>query len=185
MGFLLILFLNRNTPIRLILPRISQKIQVKILGLILFSLLFLRSPIERIMNGRDETISIRLEYAKAALVRFADSPILGRGWGTGPVELPAFSNFFFYSWEMQPVHNIYLLVVSDLGIIGLSIFLYFIYRVLVGPKNIWKYLFIAYLVIGLLDHYLLTLPQGIFIFFASALLADVLEQKKERIPTKV
>ena len=164
-----------------------------IILLISLSLLFLRSPIQKILSGNDETINIRLEYSKAAFGRFLDSPILGRGWGTGPIELPAFSKFPFYSWELQPVHNIYLLVLSDLGIIGLLIFLYFIYRILFSrggfktrpyTENIWRYLFIAYLFIGLFDHYLLTLPQGIFIFFASALLACELEKKEEKIPLR-
>ena len=159
--------------------------------ILLISFIFLvRSPLQKLLSGRDETTILRIEYAKAAIARFIDSPILGRGWGTNSIELPAFSTFPFYFWEWQPVHNIYLLALSDLGIVGLLIFLYFIYQITfcrdgVCPvsTSIWKYLFIAYLFIGLFDHYLLTLPQGIFIFFASALLSLAIPgQKKEKTP---
>jgi|GEM_PF-633984 len=192
--------------------------------ILLFSLFLIRSPIQKILDGSDQTTRLRIEYVKAAFSRFSDSPILGRGWGTGPIELPAFSKFPFYSWEMQPVHNIYLLVLSDLGIIGLLLFLYLIYRILNPRHNqypmlsfsgltreskknfkefpkslislrpsgmtkesnnnmLWKYLFITYLFIGFFDHYLLTIPQGIFIFFAAALLFSAAStQKREKTP---
>ena len=160
---------------------ISKKGIATTILIIIFSLSLFRSPIQSILSGRDKGINMRIEYAKAAIARLADSPILGRGWGTGPIELPAFSTFPFYSWELQPVHNIYLLVLSDLGIAGLLILIYFIYRVATGPHNIWKYLFITFLFIGLVDHYLLTLPQGIFIFWGSAFLVYTQLQKKEKI----
>ncbi|MBM3256125.1 MAG: O-antigen ligase family protein [Candidatus Moranbacteria bacterium] len=160
-------------------PLHFNSVGMTILIILLFSLFIIRAPIQNIFSGRSESVQIRLEYAGAAYHRFLDSPLLGRGWGSGPVELLAFSSFPFYPWEMQPVHNIYLLVLSDLGIIGLFSFLYFIYRVLAGPKNIWKFLLIAYLFIGFFDHYFLTLPQGIFIFFGSALLACPPKEKLE------
>ena len=234
LGFILIILLGWKCLSEIVIPAPAkswsasgekagiQKKSLLLLFLVLFSLLLVRSPIQKILSGSDETINIRWEYAKAAYGRFLESPVLGRGWGTGPVELPAFSKFPFYSWELQPVHNIYLLVLSDLGIMGLLIFLYFIYRVLdsrysepaplssrpksrdpenalnsfwipasagmtknTGNEKIWEYLFIAYLFIGLFDHYLLTLPQGIFIFFGSALLtslAQELGRKKGKNP---
>lgn len=155
----------------------NRKIIALITGIIvIFFLLIVRTPIQNTLSGKDLTTRLRIEYAAAAYHRFITAPILGRGWGTGPIELPAFSNFSFYPWELQPVHNIYLSVLSDLGIVGFLIFIYFIYRTLKKPSNIWKYLFIAYLFIGLFDHYLLTLPQGIFIFFGSAILC-----RRERI----
>lgn len=184
LGLILIFLLNWKNftaylPFKSGVQRKSILITILVL---LFGTFLLRSPLEKIINGTDPSTRLRLEYAAAAYNRFIASPILGRGWGTGPIELSAFSKFPFYSWEMQPVHNIFLLVLSDLGILGLMVFLYFIYSSLNKKGNIWKYLFIAYLFIGLLDHYFLTLPQGIFIFFASAWAGEELEQKKEKIP---
>ena len=169
LGLFLLIFLNRQ----LIFTKSLNKKFIFFFSLLaLLSLFFLfRSPIQNILSGHDSATRLRFEYAKAAYERFIDSPILGRGWATEPTELPAFSHFPFYFWEYQPVHNIYLLVLSDLGITGLLIFLYFIYKVLSGPSKAGMSLFIAYLFIGLFDHYLLTLPQGIAIFFLSAALS--------------
>jgi hypothetical protein len=187
LGLILIIILNRH-QVGSYIPKFNWKKQKKIfifLFLVLFILLFARSPIQNILSGRDAATRLRVEYATAAYHRFLDSPILGRGWGTGPIELPAYSTYSFYSWELQPVHNIFLLVLSDLGAIGLIIFIYFIYRILKRPKNIWYYLFIVYLFIGLFDHYLLTLPQGIFIFFAAAMLTFGPEKNREKTLPKV
>jgi len=147
---------------------------------VLLAIILVRSPVQNILSGRDPSTRLRVEYARAAFGRFLDSPIIGRGWGTGPVELPAYSNYPFYSWEIQPVHNIFLLALSDLGIIGLIILLYLVYQALKGPRSIWHSLFIAYLFIGLFDHYFLTLPQGIFIFFAAAMFARPAEARQRR-----
>jgi len=209
LGFLIVVTLSyascRDVKFCVSTRKNKRMFGLSLVFLTFFSLFLIRSPIQRILNGSDPTTRLRVEYAAAAYHRFLASPILGRGWGTGPIELPAFSNFSFYPWEMQPVHNIYLLVLSDLGAIGLIVFLYFVYRALLCrgrftcpsdrretrpyTGNIWKNLFIAYLFIGLFDHYLFTLPQGIFIFLASALLfclADLSAEAeaKEKIPPK-
>jgi O-antigen ligase len=184
LGLIIIIFLNREL-LSTYIPRFGWKKQRKafaVIFLFLFIIILARSPIQNILSGRDPATRLRVEYAQAAWQRFADSPIFGRGWGTGPIELPAYSHYPFYSWELQPVHNIFLLVLSDLGLVGLIIFLYFIYRVLKRSRNIWQSLFIAYLFIGLFDHYFLTLPQGIFIFFAAALFAAEREKNREKTP---
>jgi O-antigen ligase len=84
----------------------------------------------------------------------------GVGLGNFLVELPKIyphRDIFF----LQPVHNIYLFVLSETGLIGFMIFLWSIY------KGLWrKKLFIIHyslfiiLLIGLVDHYPLTLQQG-------------------------
>lgn len=66
---------------------------------------------------------------------------------------------------IQPVHNIYLLLFSEIGIIGLLIILLFIVRTVIhvsgNKKNRLLLLcLLSILVIGLFDHYLLTLQQG-------------------------
>jgi len=186
LGLILILILNRSL-FSAYIPRFNWKKQKKVFALLflfLFIVLIARSPIQNILSGRDPSTRLRVEYAAAAYHRFLASPVLGRGWGTGPIELPAYSTYSFYSWELQPVHNIFLLALSDLGIIGLLILLYLIYSTLKGPKNIWYSLFIAYLFIGLFDHYSLTLPQGIFIFFAAAMLIFESGRNRERTPPK-
>ncbi len=69
---------------------------------------------------------------------------------------------------LQPVHNIFLLVLIQTGLIGLLYFLWFLYKtylkVLEKKKLFLKLLFFYIIVIGLFDHYFLTLQQGQLMF---------------------
>jgi F0F1-type ATP synthase assembly protein I len=67
---------------------------------------------------------------------------------------------------LQPVHNIFLLFISEIGLIGFTLFstlLYFFFK-----KREWSLRLviglIAILIIGMFDHYLLSLPQGLAVF---------------------
>ena len=82
-------------------------------------------------------------------------------------------------WVFQPVHNIYLLIAAETGILGLASFLTFLFFIfkkawekiksLAGGERIYLYsfLFIAYnfLFIGLFDHFLWDLQQGQLLFW--------------------
>lgn len=75
---------------------------------------------------------------------------------------------------MQPVHNIYLLLFTELGLFGLLVFLSLLVLLLV-PLNrkdpwqrTWGLAFITLLVIGLFDHYLWSLSVGILLFWSVA-----------------
>lgn len=75
---------------------------------------------------------------------------------------------------VQPVHNIFLLSLSQTGIISIIFLIYFIYKMIpfqVDKKFNSKYLvllFLSLIVNGLFDHYSLTLQQGqlltVFVF---------------------
>lgn len=75
---------------------------------------------------------------------------------------------------MQPVHNIYLLLFTELGLFGLLTFLA-VCILLLAPLNwrngwqrTWGLVLIALLIIGLFDHYLWSLPVGILLFWSIA-----------------
>jgi hypothetical protein len=64
---------------------------------------------------------------------------------------------------LQPVHNIFLLVLSETGLTGLiGLFVLIVYP-MTRLKNLLPWLIIIFL--GLFDHYFLTLPQGYRLFF--------------------
>lgn len=72
-------------------------------------------------------------------------------------------------WDYQPVHNVYLLVLSELGIFGLICYLsVFIYALINSIKQ-KNYLFIlpilAILIINFFDHYFWTCFSGIMLSF--------------------
>jgi hypothetical protein len=68
---------------------------------------------------------------------------------------------------LQPVHNVFLLIVSEIGLIGFSLFgtlLYFFFK-----NREWSLRFvmglIAIFIISMFDHYLFSLPQGLGMLF--------------------
>jgi hypothetical protein len=54
--------------------------------------------------------------------------ILGIGNGQFVLEMQKYSQTQLEYWQFQPVHNVFLLIWSELGIIGLVIFLWFIWK---------------------------------------------------------
>ena len=116
-----------------------------------------------------QSISLRLYYQNVAKAIFWFHPWIGVGWGN-------FVNYFIShypsqeNWIYQPVHSIYWLILSEMGIFGFSIFIWILGRVFGGLLKIKKksliqfqlglLLFLAFLIIGLEDHSFLTTQQG-------------------------
>jgi hypothetical protein len=95
----------------------------------------------------------------SAIKMIGKSPLFGVGAGNFVVKLPKFQVGNFY-W-IQPVHNIFLLIWCEIGILGVIMFL------ILGANKIskfeWKkqlWFLIIVGITGMLDHYWLTLPQN-------------------------
>jgi hypothetical protein len=134
--------------------------------------------------------SERVQYLKMAIDMIKEHPLLGIG----------FNNFQLYENPIQPgypghiffskVHNIYLLIASEIGLIGGALFLLFILAIL---KKSWGSLsqgghlqekiflfsvFCGLLFIGACDFYLLHTPHGRILFFGfAALLYSIMERE--------
>ena len=91
--------------------------------------------------------------------------------------------------EHQPVHNIYLLVAAETGILGFAVFILFLGFI---ANTVWRKglnkisatlftILSAFLFIGFFDHYLLTIQQGRLLFFlvAGLLVASVSVNEEE------
>jgi len=62
---------------------------------------------------------------------------------------------------MQPVHNIYLLIFSEAGLVGLVFGVSFLTLILINSKNFaYTFCLCIILLIGFVDHYFITLQQG-------------------------
>lgn len=81
---------------------------------------------------------------------------------------------------LQPVHNVFLLILSENGIIGLTVFALFFFKVLTQIDTKLKsavfFIVLAYLS---LDHFLWTLEQGQLLLFLS--IAYILSSQKEAV----
>ena len=90
-------------------------------------------------------------------------PLIGVGLGNYLTELPNYlvSRQIYF---LQPVHNIYLLILSETGVIGFSFFLFVLWNTLKNRFRIIHYSLFIILFLGLVDHYPLTLQQGQLLF---------------------
>jgi len=115
----------------------------------------------------NEAFSQRMQLMKAALLMVKVSPLSGVGLNNFIVRLPEFWPVTGFTYWLQPVHNLYLLVLSETGVIGFLIFLWLLIlvfkRLLKSSMKInfpLLMVLIAILLLGLTDHYWLTLQQG-------------------------
>ncbi|MCG2691495.1 O-antigen ligase family protein, partial [Microgenomates group bacterium] len=67
---------------------------------------------------------------------------------------------------LQPVHNIYLLILSETGLIGLAGFIYLLYKgrsLFIDKVQPCHLALLILLFLGLFDHYFFTLQQGLLL----------------------
>jgi len=110
-----------------------------------------------------EFIQKRLELSVIAGYLIARNPVLGVGLGRFIPLIPdVINNVRILSisiWWLQPVHNVYLLVVSETGFLGFFILTTFLIKLIVNKNIILSFILLAILITGLIDHYWLTLQQ--------------------------
>jgi len=150
---------------------------VWLVGLLIVGLTVIRSKHLRVLNYglvffMGEALIQRAELNKIALQLIRQHFFAGVGLNNFIVYLPRFWPNPNPIYLLQPVHNIYLLILAEMGITGLLIFLYLIIKTLKNLLKIaldpssgrgynWQ-LIISLLVIlltGMVDHYWLTLQQ--------------------------
>jgi hypothetical protein len=131
---------------------------------IVMGIIFFLTP----LSSSDESFVVRSELNTAAIQIWKSSPLFGVGAGNFlaalPHHIPSRAIYF-----LQPVHNIYLLMLSEIGFVGfvgIGIFIYILQRKLLIFKkfSIMHVCLFALLSIGLVDHYPLSLQQGRLLF---------------------
>jgi len=140
-----------------------------------FSVFYWPEVVSRIkISSREEAVQLRIFYNKESLKSL-------NWFGVGPGN--------FVNWLIvkdpnlprslyQPVHNIYLLIYSETGILGITAFILFIaflikdFIVRTKMKKLYHYFFLllfsSFLFVGLFDHFLWTLQQGRLIFWLTS-----------------
>lgn len=113
------------------------------------------------------SISRRWELLRSSWEMFKNSPLLGMGLGHFTINLPDFGIPSGLTLFIQPVHNVFALIASESGIFALFIFLLILVMALretIRRKRFILTISLLQLIfLGLFDHYLYTLPQGLFI----------------------
>ena len=137
----------------------SYKKGAVIASLLLIISVFMVTPYFQELTPGSESVSVRKNLNNAAFTLSRDRPLVGTGLGTFIVALPQVDgsrNLYF----LQPVHNIYLLILSETGIFGLFLFLLVIFLNMKRPSFNGSHVpFVILLILGLFDHYSMTLQQ--------------------------
>lgn len=125
-----------------------------------------------VISSADEAVQLRILYNQQSLAGGHD--ILGLGMGNFVPWLMT-QNLHLDRNVYQPVHNIYLLIYAEIGIVGITLFLIFIGLVLYNYcrrtefKKLYYFSFfligVVILVSGLFDHFLWTIQSGRLLFW--------------------
>ncbi len=114
-----------------------------------------------------EGVEKRLELNHIAGNLISKRPLLGAGLNNFIYEIPEQSLDTSVFWWLQPVHNIFLLIFSEAGIVGLLALFYLLYIVIkkARRRDVATVLsVVAILITGMFDHYWLTLQQNMLMF---------------------
>ncbi len=116
-------------------------------------------------DGLNKRMSLNLVAIKV----WRDNPLFGVGLNNFLVRLPEYQSSGQY-W-LQPVHNIPLLLLTELGILGVLILIFNLNFLIFS----FGWMMTAVLVTGMVDHYWVTLPQNMWLL---ALVVGLSDAKK-------
>lgn len=115
----------------------------------------------------DESLTQRIQLLDYSVSMFADNPIIGVGPLHFLVSLPLYQSITSGGFLLQPVHNIFFLLLSEIGIggfVGVCVFLFGISKRIQQNIGVLRFqqmlLFTLFLLLGMTDHYFLTVHQG-------------------------
>jgi len=140
---------------------------------VIFSVVFWE-PVQTRLIGAErleiKSTTERLNYSDEAWQLIKNHPLLGVGLGNYTLAVHDEINPSLQSWDYQPVHNIYLLILAELGLVGFLLWLALIATILLQNFKVslpvTRYsLLVTLLIIGLFDHYLWSLYFGIILFW--------------------
>lgn len=135
-----------------------------LLILVYYSSLFARYSIENF--GKSQAVDLRVYYNKAAWDSIKEIPVSGVGQGNFVWDMSRLG--LLPDWMYQPAHNIYLLIGSEIGVLGVLFFVFFLFLIWFGfvkakvsfPENCLIFFFYFIIITGLFDHYWWDIQQG-------------------------
>ena len=120
-----------------------------------------------------ESIRLRMTFNEQAFGMIKEHPMTGVGIGNYTLGVFNEISDYWPGYYYQPVHNIYLLILTELGIFGiiicgliLGIMVWLLAKNADDLKSVISFLALfSILIVGLFDHYYMTLYFGLIVFF--------------------
>lgn len=183
-GWLIAVVLTLSAAIyALAIPALrNQGVRFTILMIILAAMLFISFKPYVLARGQfhiqEPSVQYRFNYLSLGFYLLTHQPF---GIGMGNQVPFAVTNELYqkfnlaFPWQWQPVHNLYLLVGGELGVIGLMVFLVLLGALIIkgfGSGSFQSFaailIFCSLLLFGLFDHFLWTLEAGRLMFWLTA-----------------
>ena len=171
---MILIIIMRRPGFKSRIVQLTQKIYFFFIILFIFSVItpFVLTTLKSIQKGSLYERKILIE---AAIVNISNNPIFGAGLGNANI-----MQYYFMPKNLglvthEPVHNIYLLIISELGFAGFVFLLAVLYRTAekINRINLINFLPLLHLIsLGFLDHYFLTLQQGMLMLVVFASLVN-------------
>ena len=116
----------------------------------------------------EEAVAQRIVLTTQSWQLFSQQPLWAIGWGNFLPSLASLPTSSFLGLYLQPVHNIFWLVLVEVGVVGgvlFGVFLFNTYRKLLSSNSplfpkVFGLLLTEICILGFVDHYFLTLQQG-------------------------
>jgi O-antigen ligase len=108
------------------------------------------------------SFTVRIKLAESALEIIKENPLLGVGAGNFVIGLSQREQIWQWLYWLQPVHNIFLLLSSELGLLLAGFFIFTYLKLFFNSSKNWMLLACLFSITltGLFDHYWLTLIQN-------------------------
>ena len=105
----------------------NSRIRIATLSiLIMVFIIYIISPDLR--SNLIQSIDERLTFLNVSRGTILANSLFGVGMGQFVITMQKYGQIKLLDWQFQPVHNVFLLIWSELGIIGLILFVLFLYR---------------------------------------------------------
>jgi O-antigen ligase len=150
--------------------RILFALAITILSLLLSFIIF-KPYLATRATVTDDAALERIFYARIGLKMLSQHPLFGVGIGDSVLHMQQYAPFKLWPWQIQPIHNYFLLAAAELGIPGALIFIWIFWShlksLILNLKSQRENLFalsmlsilISFLVAMQFDHYFYTLQQ--------------------------
>lgn len=140
---------------------------VSLLLAVLISLPLSTRFVTRVLTTRftEEAFVVREDLNRVAMQLLWQHPVTGVGLGNFLVESIRYKDAATPLYlAVQPVHNIFLLIGAETGMLGLLLFGWLLLFAWYHARSDGRVLLLLILLIGLFDHYWLTLQEGQLLF---------------------
>jgi len=144
----------------------KSKLVIKITKYIFYTVVILSllmTVSQKLITSGDllsESVILRIQQAAVAGKMFINNPLFGVGLNNF---IPSVGGNIIEgaSLFLQPVHNIYLLLLTEAGMVGFAVFIYLVEKLLNTKINMMYILPIVFVMLsGFFDHYWFTLQQN-------------------------